>query len=130
MVQQYQQLAQMYTPIPTQILFPAPVIFRDAHNRVAPFNLQFIDCWDSFLSVLENLFRDSGVNKVKRREFLLENSQSGQSITIDQSWSLSFCPGDRVDMSMIFRSMKSVDEIVGPSCKECKNRSVDTDKEW
>ena len=80
--------------------------------------------------MLENLFRDSGIKKVKKREFLLENSRSGQPITIDELWSLSFSPGDSVDMSMVFRSLKSVDEIVGPACKDCQNRTVDTDKEW
>lgn len=54
------------------------------HNRVTPFNLQFIDCWDSLFSMLENLFRDSGFEKVERREFILEHSQTGRPITFDQ----------------------------------------------
>ena len=81
-------------------------------------------------SVLENLFRDGGAKKVERREFHLENSQSGRPITFDQSWSVSFAPGDMVDMAMVFRSLKSVDEIVGPTCSSCQNRTVDTYKEW
>ncbi|KAF7514149.1 hypothetical protein GJ744_004474 [Endocarpon pusillum] len=40
--------------------------------------------------------------KVEKREFLLENSQTGRPITLDQTWSKSFFPDDRVDMSMVF----------------------------
>ena len=104
MVQQRQLLAENSTSIPAQVLFSAAVIFRDALNRVAPFNLEFIDCWDSLLSVLEDLYRDNGPKKVKKREFLLENNQTGQLITFDQMWSRSFFPGDRVDMSMILEA--------------------------
>jgi hypothetical protein len=130
MVQQYQLLAQIYTPLPAQVLFSAPVVFRDANNRIAPFNLQFIDCWESFFSVLENRFRDGGAKKVARREFILENGQSGHLIRLDQSWSVSFSPGVRVDMIMVFRSVKLANEIVGPTCKKCEIRAVDTKEEW
>ena len=80
--------------------------------------------------MLENLFRDNGFKKVERREFLLENSQTGRPITFDQMWSKSFSPGDRVDMSMVFKSLKSVNDIVGPTCMNCENRSFDIVQDW
>jgi hypothetical protein len=130
MIQQYQQLAQIHTPIPARILFSAPVVLRDAHNRRAPFHLQLIDCWESFFSVLQNLFRDGGAKKVERREFILEHNKSGRQIWCDQSWSASFFPGDEVDMAMLIRSLESADKVVGPGCMVCKDRDLGIEAEW
>jgi hypothetical protein len=33
-------------------------------------------------------------------------------------------------MAMIFRSVKLANEIVGPTCKKCETRTVDTKEEW
>ena len=93
MILQYQQLAQIQTSMPPRIMFSAPVVLRD------PFNLEFIDCWESLFSVLQNLFRDGGAKKIERKEFHLEKRS-----------------GDNVDMAMLIRSLKSADKVVGPSC--------------
>jgi hypothetical protein len=104
------------------------VVLRDAQNRRAPFNLEFVDCWESLFSVLQNLFREVGAKKIERREFLLEN-KLGQQILFDQSWSASFFPGDEIDMTILTRSLKSADEVVGPSCKVCKDRGLGAEGE-
>jgi hypothetical protein len=59
-----------------------------------------------------------GQNKVRRKEYALEDHQSGQELNASKQWSLCFRPGQKVDMSMIFRQNQA-----STSCPGCKTES-------
>ena len=72
-----------------------PVIFRDALNRVAPFHLEFINSHEAFFAVLEIRFKDVGINKVRRREFALQNAGATTDIDLRKPWEASFVPDSK-----------------------------------
>lgn len=58
-----------------------PIILEDAIGRVAPVHLRFITSWDAFDAVLDIRFKGKeGHDKVRRREFTLQERATGREI--------------------------------------------------
>lgn len=87
---------------PPQVTLQNPVIMVDALNRRSPIHLDWIDCKEAFLSVLELRFKSIGESKIRRNEFVL--SLQGMRIGIDPSlpWQRWFCLCQQVNMDMVF----------------------------
>jgi hypothetical protein len=95
-----------------------PVTFRDALNRVAPIHLEWINSHAAFLAVLELRFQDVGKRKIQRKEFVLQRVGASKDIDLCRPWETCLCPGQQVDMSMIFRDVEVMDSTICPACKE------------
>jgi hypothetical protein len=92
-------------PLPIPIHRQQPVYFEDAHGRIAPLHLEFINSWEAFEAVLTVRFRNGpGLEKVQRREYILHDSQSKMGIDFETPWKGAFLPGQQVVMSMMFHT--------------------------
>lgn len=116
-----------------------PFILEDALGRKAPVHLQFIDSWDSLHAVLEIRFRRlQGAGKVARKEYVLQDCRTGQDITPSRPWAGAFLPGQRVNMSMVFKHVEhqgqssTTDDFSStcPGCKACNPHPTGVDVEW
>ena len=121
-------------------LIQEPFILEDAIGRIAPVPLQFIDSWDAFQAVLEIRFRGiQGDDKVRNKEYALQDRARGFEITRARPWQSAFLPGQRVDMSFIFEQLASTPEaeyqqaqqqVTCPSCGSMAKASAEMDIEW
>jgi hypothetical protein len=104
--------------MPSQVTLQHPVILVDALNRRSPVHLDWIDCKEAFLSVLELRFKGIGESKIRRNEFAL--SLHGLKTDIDTSlpWERWFCPGQYVDMDMVFEKYGTA-ENESQRCPSC-----------
>jgi hypothetical protein len=113
-------LEKLYNAIPPQIKNQQPVIFRDALNRVTPIHLEWTNSHEAFLAGLEIRFKDLGLQKIRRKEFALQRAGSNRDIDLNRPWEICFCPGQRVDMSMVFSEFHNTNMAVCPACQhEC-----------
>ena len=119
-LQRFQMLQNVCNALPQQIERQQPVVFRDALNRVAPIHLEWITSHAAFLFVLEDRFKNVGLEKVRRREFALQRAGAATDIDLRKSWEACFYPGQRIDMSMTFKGQDSAGAAFCPVCKyEC-----------
>jgi hypothetical protein len=119
-LQCFQMLQNVCNALPQQIERQHPVVFRDALNRVAPIHLEWITSHAAFFFVLEDRFKNVGLEKVRRREFALQRAGAATDIDLRKSWEACFYPGQRIDMSMIFKEQDSAGAAFCPVCKyEC-----------
>jgi hypothetical protein len=124
-------LEQLQKSIPAQVLLKEPVIFTDALDRVAPIHLDWITSWDAFLAVLEVRFSHLGSNKIKRREFALQESATRSELAFTRPIDLCLKPGQHVDMCMIFQDRTGVTaKNVCPHCHTICEGSTDTETIW
>ena len=97
---------------------------------MSPFHLEFIRPKEAFIAVFAINFKKFGTdNKIINDEFAIEDSISRKDIDLDKDWDLCFSPGQRVEMSMIFRQ----DQILASSCPKCKTAcsgGQDGENEW
>lgn len=118
--------------IPPQVTLQHPVILVDALNRRSPIHLDWIDCKEAFLSVLELRFKGIGESKIRRNEFAL--SLHGMKTDIDTSmpWNRWFCPGQQVNMDMMFEKHGTTenDSLSCPSCKAECPQNAEEEIEW
>jgi hypothetical protein len=81
-----------------------PFILEDAIGRIAPVHLRFITSWDAFEAVLQLRFKNTmGSAKVHNREYILQEHATGREINRTTEWDLAFLPGQKIDMSMVFK---------------------------
>ncbi|USP81718.1 hypothetical protein yc1106_08992 [Curvularia clavata] len=93
------------TQIPPQIDRQQPIFFEDAHGRVAPFHIEFINSLEAFQAVMEVRFRHvPGLKKIKRNEYLIQEHGSRRKLNLQAPWESVFLPGRKVVMSMIFQT--------------------------
>lgn len=112
-------------------LIQEPFLLEDAIGREAPVHLQFINSWDAFYAVLEARFRDlQGYNKVKRKEFVLQERATRRDISRAGSWEGSFLPGQRVDMSITFTETRQNVELSCPRCQTANRNSSGQSTQW
>ena len=101
------KMMQVQHSIPPQVLLGQPVIFLDCFGKVAPFHLEFIDSFESFMAVMVVRFKQagvkpSGVAKLQNHEFSIQDTRRKRFIDVTQPWPTVFQPGQKVDMSMVF----------------------------
>jgi hypothetical protein len=91
--------------VPPQVERQQPVYFEDAHGRVAPFHIEFINSFEAFRAVMEARFRHvPGLRKVQKDEYVIQESNSRRRLDLRAPWDSVFLPGRRVHMSMIFQA--------------------------
>jgi Fungal N-terminal domain of STAND proteins len=126
-------IQSVITQIPGQVERQQPVYFIDALGRHTPFNLEFIMSAEALTSVLRSNFKNigSGADKIDRGEFAIQDSIKRRDIDLTATWESCFQPGQRVDMSMIFTSAKSLSHSC-PACQEDHGDGFteDQDIEW
>ncbi|KAH8704057.1 hypothetical protein BGW36DRAFT_287612 [Talaromyces proteolyticus] len=115
-VQQQQQQENLDEKLPPQIRTQQPVHFEDAHGRIAPFHIEFVNSLDAFLAVMEVRFRHlPGLSKVQRLEYVIREPETKRTLDLRAPWASVFLPGRRVTMSMVFwRPLVSANGC--PSC--------------
>jgi hypothetical protein len=124
-------LLQLQDSLPPQMMLQQPVIFTDALDRIAPIHLDWISTWDAFLAVLELRFAHLGYEKIKRREFALQEKGSRKDLLLTRPISMCLTPGQQVDMSMVFQDQAS--EEFSNTCPHCQARcqgSTDSETTW
>ena len=134
----YRAVIAIQAGLPTRLersLIQEPFILEDAIGRVAPVHLQFIDSWDAFDAVLELRFRDvQGFTKVCKKEYILQERATGREIDRSRCWKKSFLPGQRIDMSLIFKREVTRDQrSMAANCPRCQftsDKPTDLDIQW
>ena len=107
---------QILSNLPAQVDRQQPIVFEDAHGRLVPFHVEFINSFAVFQAVLEARFRDvPGLRKVKSLEYAMQDVASRTKIDLAGSWESIFRPGRRVNMSMVFQQ----DQAQSSSCPGC-----------
>jgi hypothetical protein len=110
-------LERMERILPAQVLWQQPVIFLDATNRLMPLHLECINSLEIFLAVLQVKFQGLGEEKIRRREFYLQDSTTKDPIDIGRRpWNRCFYPGQAVEMSMTFEHASSTDSMICAAC--------------
>ena len=105
-------------------LIEQPFVLEDGIGRKAPVHLQFINSWGAFHAVLEQRFQDvQGYKKVQREEYILQEHATRREIKQSQRWETAFLPGQRIEMSFVFKSADQ--ESTRTSCPSCKTSADD-----
>jgi hypothetical protein len=117
-------------------LVQEPFVLEDAIGRMSPVHMQFISSWDAFDAVLEMRFQNmQGHRKVQNKEYVIQECSTRREIRRDLPWEVSFLPGQRVDMSLIFEkeergSVQKNTEISCPRCQAVCTGLLDADIQW
>jgi len=110
-------LERIERTLPAQVLWQQPVLFLDALNRLMPLNLECVNSFEVFLAVLQVKFQGLGEGKIRRREFILQDSKTKDFIDIGRRpWDRCFYPGQAVEMSMTFEHASSTDSTICAAC--------------
>jgi hypothetical protein len=126
-------MQKLLSQLPPQVDRQQPVYFEDAHGRIAPFHIEFINSFDAFQAVMEVRFRHvPGLRKVQNGEYAVHESKSKRRIDLSGPWHSVFLPGRKVNMSMVFQrphtSMSSC-----PGCQtenESENSNTGSEIQW
>lgn len=102
------QFQQLQANMPPQIERQQPILFEDAHGRLEPFHLEFINSFAAFQGFLELRFKQvPGLKKVKCMEYVIQDTASKKTLDLSKPWESIFRPGRRVIMSMLFQQVDS-----------------------
>jgi hypothetical protein len=119
----YQMVLDMQSSmhqLPSQINRQQPIYFEDAHGRLAPFHIEFINSLEAFQAVMEVRFRHvPGLKKFQRNEYVLQESNGKKKLDLQIPWDSIFLPGRRVVMSMTFQTP----QISTFSCPACQTQN-------
>ncbi|ESZ93230.1 hypothetical protein SBOR_6386 [Sclerotinia borealis F-4128] len=110
------EIHQVITHIPSQVNRQHPVYLIDALGRHTPFHLEFIRLKEAFVSVLKINFSHVGraASIIEHGDFAIQDSATKRDIQLQDDWELCFSPGQKVEMSMIFRQVQ-----VSNNCARC-----------
>lgn len=114
-------------------LIQDPFVLEDPLGRVAPVHLQFITSWKAFHAVLATRFEGlPGHEKIKRREFVLQERATSREISGEDPWEIAFRPGSSVCMSLLFqRDVKSAESNSHcPYCGSISDKATADDVHW
>lgn len=118
------EMQQLQANIPPQIERQQPILFEDAHERLTPFHVEFINSFAAFQAVLEARFSQvPGLKKVKSLEYAMQDTASKKGLDINKPWESIMRPGRRVVMSMLFQQ----DDSTVSSCPGCFRDNVQGD---
>lgn len=83
--------------------------------------------------MLQSNFKNigSGARRIKRGEFAIQDSITKRDVDFSLPWESCFCPGQRVDMSMVFNSTEASNRGC-PKCHEDNDNDFTEgqDVEW
>jgi hypothetical protein len=132
----YKAVVALQAGLPSHLersMIQEPFILEDAIGRMSPVHMQFISSWEAFDAVLELRFRSvQGHKKVKNKEYVIQEHVTRREIRRNQPWEVSFLPGQRVDMSLVFESQEQK-ELAQTTCPRCQTASAelqDSDIQW
>jgi len=130
----FRMMLEIRASLPSHLdrcLIQEPFLLEDAIGREAPVHLQFINSWGAFYAVLETRFQDlEGYNKIKRKEFVLQERATRRDISRAGSWEGTFLPGQKVDMSIIFTEMRQHLKLSCPRCLTVNNNYSRQSTQW
>lgn len=127
------QMQQLLCSIPPQIEREQPVLFEDAHGRLAPFHVEFINSYGAFQAVLEARFENMpGLRKVINLEYAMQDTQSKKIIDLSGPWESTIRPGRKFVMSMVFQMSKAMVSACPGCSTETSSRlvNVGSDIQW
>lgn len=127
------QMQQLLLEIPPQIQREQPVTFEDAHGRITPFHVEFINSYGAFQAVLEARFENMpGLTKVMNLEYAMQDIQSKKIIDLSGPWENTMRPGRKFVMSMIFQMSNAVVSACPGCSTEAFRRPVNvgSDIQW
>lgn len=102
------QIQQLQANLPPQVERQQPILFEDAHERLTPFHLEFINSFAAFQAVLEVRFSQvPGLKKVKGLEYALQDTALKKTLDLSRPWESLFRPGRKVIMSILFQQAKT-----------------------
>lgn len=111
-----------------------PFILEDALGRIAPVHLRFITSWDAFDAVMELRLKGlKGSVHVRKKQYILQEHATRREIDRTANWDSVFFPGQKVDMSLIFRKDTRVGETLLSSCPNChsaSDKATGTEVQW
>lgn len=108
------------TQLPPQIDRQLPVYLEDAHGRVAPFHIEFINSFEAFQAVMEARFLHlPGLKKVQRSEYLIQEPGRKRTLNLKAPWESVFLPGRKFVMSMVFQTPQKSTS----SCPGCQTEN-------
>jgi hypothetical protein len=117
----YRELKSLRSAFVVQVdrpLVEDPFILEDAVGRFAPVHLRFINSWPAFDAVMEIRFQGKqGLAKIRKREYVLQESANGKEIDRSIQFEDAFLPGQKVTMSILFK--KEVGEQSIPPSVHC-----------
>ncbi|PQE17488.1 vegetative cell wall protein [Rutstroemia sp. NJR-2017a WRK4] len=131
--------------IPGQIDRQQPVYFIDALGRSSPFHLEFVRSAEAshraeieFRVLLKSQiglrFSSQGQlqeasEMIDRGDFVIQDAASKKDVNLGMDWELCFSPGQRVEMSMIFKRPTGLANSC-PTCKADCGGSTEEDIDW
>ena len=128
-LQIYDMVINIQSTLPQQVERERPVLFLDACGRLSPVHLEFITSTEAFLAVLKVRFKDTGLQKIEKGQFVLEEARTKQQVDLRRPWHMCFLPGQKIDMSMLF----SLTTTATATCPGCQYESLGDpamDVEW
>jgi hypothetical protein len=77
-------------------------------------------------------FKDVGLRKVEKGQFLIEDSKTNRKIDLSKPWKVCFRPGQRVNMSKIFENLRSGERMKStcPSCHTVNDCGTGSEGAW
>ena len=128
----FRMLVDIRDRLPSRLersLYQEPFILEDAHGRIFPVPMQFINSWEIFEHALTERFRGiKGSRMVQQKQYVLHDSAANQDIRRERPWEGAFSPGQRVVMCMLF-----VEPIESQSCPKCNylpTMEIESDIKW
>lgn len=136
----YNELIDIRRTLPDNFdraLIQEPFILEDAIGRVAPVHLQFITSWEAFEAVLERRFHDlEAYEKIRRREFVLQEAATGAEIHRSGSWEGSVRAGQKVHMALVYERTRPWENDgakkpnICPHCGTSSDAPLTADVHW
>lgn len=134
----YKAVLSLQTSLPSRLertLIDQPFILEDAIGRISPVHLQFINSWSALEAVLETRFHGiPGHEEVQSGQYVLQEDRTGFEISRQRAWDGAFLPGQKVNMSMVFRRLAVRDTTSAvsncPFCRCDSTKSTDSEVEW
>ncbi|GAM41354.1 hypothetical protein TCE0_042f14416 [Talaromyces pinophilus] len=129
--QHIREIQNFITRIPGQVERQQPVYLIDALGKASPFHLEFVRSAEAFTAILKVNFKDTGIGPqmIERGEFVIQETGSQLEIDLTKPWEMCFSPGQRVAMSMVFRSSIFQSGNFCPRCDTLAQGSLDVEIE-
>ncbi|KAI9687716.1 MAG: hypothetical protein M1822_001796 [Bathelium mastoideum] len=126
---QIPECALTYLKVSQQVCFDQPICFQDAHGRMLPIQMVWIDTWEHFETMLKWKFSDvPGLKKIERGEYVVCDTSGKKDIDRRQAIQSAFRPGRKIDMSMVFQRTLASQRC--PKCEAEASLRLDVDNHW
>jgi hypothetical protein len=105
----------------SMVQFQEPIVFEDARGRIFPIHPQLIKNWRGFDAVLESRFEGiPGYQSVRQKAYILQNRLTNKDVDRQIDFCNAFLPGQRGDISVIFKALFQSKRSSSSSCPRCQ----------